>query len=52
MKIRKVIAREVIDSCSDPTVKVDVILTGGAVGRAKDDWDGWLHFTRELDKRA
>jgi enolase 1/2/3 len=34
MKIRKVIAREVVDSRGNPTVEVDVVLTGGAAGRA------------------
>jgi enolase len=31
--MRKVTAREVIDSRGDPTAEVDVDLTGGAVGR-------------------
>jgi len=34
MKIRKVIAREVIDSRGNPTVEVDVVLSSGAMGRA------------------
>ena len=34
MKIKKVLAREVIDSRGNPTIEVDVILSGGAVGRA------------------
>ncbi|MBM4256086.1 MAG: phosphopyruvate hydratase [Deltaproteobacteria bacterium] len=34
MKIKKVIAREVIDSRGNPTVEVDVVLSSGAVGRA------------------
>ena len=34
MKIRKVIAREVIDSRGNPTVEVDVVLSSGDVGRA------------------
>lgn len=34
MKIKKVIAREIIDSRGNPTVEVDVVLAGGAVGRA------------------
>jgi enolase len=34
MKIGKVIAREIIDSRGNPTLEVDVVLTGGAVGRA------------------
>ena len=34
MTMGKVIAREVSDSRGNPTVEVDVVLTGGAVGRA------------------
>ncbi len=34
LSIHKVIGREVIDSRGNPTVEVDVILTGGALGRA------------------
>jgi enolase len=34
MKIKKVLAREVIDSRGNPTVEVDVLLSGGVVGRA------------------
>ena len=34
MKIKKVIGREILDSRGNPTVEVDVILTGGARGRA------------------
>ena len=34
MKIRKVIAREIIDSRGNPTIEVDVVLSGGPVGRA------------------
>ncbi|MGE0681552.1 MAG: phosphopyruvate hydratase [Candidatus Binatia bacterium] len=34
MKIKKVIGREILDSRGNPTVEVDVILTGGALGRA------------------
>lgn len=34
MKIKKVIAREVIDSRGNPTIEVDIILSGGAIGRA------------------
>ncbi len=34
MKIRRIHAREIIDSRSNPTVEVDVTLTDGAVGRA------------------
>ena len=34
MKIRKVIAREIIDSRGNPTIEVYVVLTGGIVGRA------------------
>lgn len=33
-KIKKVFAREVIDSRGNPTVEVDVVLTSGAMGRA------------------
>ena len=52
MKIRKVIAREVIDSRGNPTVEVDVIFTGGVVGHAGDDWDGWRLLTKELGERV
>jgi enolase len=34
VKIRKIWAREVLDSRGNPTVEVDVVLAGGAVGRA------------------
>ncbi len=34
MKIRKVWAREILDSRGNPTVEVDVCLDGGAMGRA------------------
>jgi len=34
VKIRKVWAREVLDSRGNPTVEVDVVLSSGAVGRA------------------
>ena len=34
LSISKVIGREVIDSRGNPTVEVDVILAGGALGRA------------------
>jgi enolase len=34
MKIKKVIGREILDSRGNPTVEVDVILTGGVFGRA------------------
>ncbi|MES2706858.1 MAG: phosphopyruvate hydratase [Verrucomicrobiota bacterium] len=34
LSIRKIIGREVIDSRGNPTVEVDVILEGGALGRA------------------
>jgi len=34
VKIKKVIGREILDSRGNPTVEVDVILTGGARGRA------------------
>ncbi len=34
LSIKKVIGREVIDSRGNPTVEVDVILKGGALGRA------------------
>jgi enolase len=34
LKIKKVTGREVIDSRGNPTVEVDVILEGGALGRA------------------
>src|ERR1043165_9004827 len=32
--IRKIIAREILDSRGNPTVEVDVFLDGGAFGRA------------------
>ncbi len=34
MKIKKVLAREVIDSRGNPTIEVDVLLAKGAMGRA------------------
>ena len=34
MKIQKIVAREILDSRGNPTVEVDVVLRGGAVGRA------------------
>jgi enolase len=34
MKIARVVAREIIDSRGNPTVEADVILAGGAIGRA------------------
>ena len=34
MRIRKVIAREIIDSRGNPTIEVDIVLSGGTVGRA------------------
>ena len=34
MKIKKVIGREILDSRGNPTVEVDVVLTGGVYGRA------------------
>ena len=34
LTIVEVIAREVLDSRGNPTVEVDVILDGGALGRA------------------
>ncbi len=34
MKIRKIVAREVLDSRGNPTVEVDVLLTSGVQGRA------------------
>lgn len=34
MKIKKVIGREILDSRGNPTVEVDVVLTGGVRGRA------------------
>ncbi len=34
MKIKKVVGREILDSRGNPTVEVDVILTGGVYGRA------------------
>jgi enolase len=34
LKIKKIVGREVIDSRGNPTVEVDVHLTGGAMGRA------------------
>ncbi len=34
MKIRKVLAREILDSRGNPTVEVDVVLSNGALGRA------------------
>jgi enolase len=34
MKIKSVVAREVLDSRGNPTVEVDVLLTNGALGRA------------------
>ena len=34
LSISKVIGRQVIDSRGNPTVEVDVVLTGGAIGRA------------------
>lgn len=34
MKIKKIIAREILDSRGNPTVEVDVILESGAMGRA------------------
>jgi enolase len=34
VKIQNVVAREILDSRGNPTVEVDVILRGGAVGRA------------------
>ena len=33
-KIEKIVAREVLDSCGNPTVEVDVTLESGVVGRA------------------
>jgi len=33
-KIKKVVAREILDSRGNPTVEVDVVLEGGALGRA------------------
>jgi len=34
VKIQKIVAREILDSRGNPTVEVDVVLRGGAVGRA------------------
>jgi len=34
MKIRKVSAREILDSRGNPTVEVDVVLSDGSMGRA------------------
>jgi enolase len=34
MKIKKVLGREILDSRGNPTVEVDVLLTGGLCGRA------------------
>jgi len=34
MKIRKVVAREILDSRGNPTVEVDVALSDGSIGRA------------------
>ncbi|MGY8874517.1 MAG: hypothetical protein ACKVJB_06375, partial [Gammaproteobacteria bacterium] len=34
MTIKKIIAREVLDSRGNPTVEADVILTNGVLGRA------------------
>jgi len=34
MKIRKVTAREILDSRGNPTVEVDVVLSDGSIGRA------------------
>jgi enolase len=34
MKIRKVVAREILDSRGNPTVEVDVLLSDGSLGRA------------------
>lgn len=34
MKIKKIIAREILDSRGQPTVEVDVLLNSGALGRA------------------
>src|SRR5215510_322526 len=34
MKIKKVLGREILDSRGNPTVEVDVILSGGVYGRA------------------
>ncbi len=34
MKIKKIIAREILDSRGNPTVEVDVILKNGTIGRA------------------
>jgi len=34
VKIQKVVAREILDSRGNPTVEVDVVLRGGALGRA------------------
>ena len=33
-KIKKVLAREILDSRGNPTVEVDVILENGCLGRA------------------
>ena len=33
-EIARIAAREVLDSRGNPTVEVDVVLTGGAVSRA------------------
>ena len=33
-KIKKVVAREILDSRGNPTVEVDVILDNGILGRA------------------
>src|SRR3989338_1973690 len=35
MKIRTIIAREILDSRGNPTVEVDVILDNGIIGRAE-----------------
>lgn len=34
VKIKRVVGREILDSRGNPTVEVDVVLTGGAIGRA------------------
>ena len=34
IKIKKVTGREILDSRGNPTVEVDVLLTGGLYGRA------------------
>ena len=34
MKIKKIVAREILDSRGNPTVEVDVYLESGVIGRA------------------